>query len=95
MLKNVMLIKGKNFGNEISNINVYLDEKTGLRSYKLSVWKLNDTDIEVIISGGRKGSYNLRVELKDIGNADITSDELKTFNYETKVTKIEPKVASL
>jgi hypothetical protein len=89
VLKQTMDISGSNFGTDDGELAVYLyDPESDSNLYELAIFTISDTDMTVILGGGRTGDYKLRV-VNYLG-ASVDVD----FSYKIIVNSVTPKSGS-
>ena len=96
--KQILLISGSGFGIDKTKVRVFLDTtnipKT-LGFYELSLLNITDTQIYVVLSGGRAGSYYMRLEIDGVGSSQESQTNVSLFKYELTVTNISPNQGSI
>jgi IPT/TIG domain len=56
---------------------------------------LTNTQFQVLLGGGRVGTYELRVTRANYGSSSVASDAVDDFKYEIRVTNVQPNVGSV
>jgi len=57
-------------------------------SYDLNVWKISDTEITVVLLGGKIGEYTIRLYKEGYGYAEPESEGVDKVTYSMTVTEI-------
>lgn len=94
--KEFLKIIGTGFGSDPSKVQVYLKNSTdNTFTYYLSLYNITDTEIFVILGGGKIGSYYVELELEGIGYSGSTVSNSNLFKYELDIDGISPTSGSI
>ena len=93
-MKGVMNITGEGFGNDPSQLKVYLTNSSG-NIYQMKILSVNDTFIKAGIPGGLPGLFDVNVIKEGFGNAIAIPRDVNDFTYEVYITSISPSTGSI
>lgn len=88
-----MTINGSNFGNDKSQLNVWLNNGTNI--YKLNVIEASDITLKVRIPGGVSGNFNVLVQKMGVGYAQPNPINANAFSYGIFIDSITPLSGSI
>jgi hypothetical protein len=80
VVKTVMNITGSGFGNDASQITVYLTNSSG-NIYQMKILDITDTLLKVGVPGGLPGTFDVNVAKAGFGNAFPTPATANDFKY--------------
>jgi hypothetical protein len=93
-MKGVMNITGLGFGNDPSQLKIYLTNSSG-NIYQMKILSVNDTFIKAGLSGGLPGNFKVNVIKEGFGNAIAASETANSFAYEVRITGVSPGSGSI
>ena len=91
-VKGTLEINGQKFGNDSSQVQVFLSNATG-KIYKLSVLKVNDTYIKTGLPGGEAGNFIVQVNIVSNGDSIAVSNS-NAFSYVFSISSVSPSTGS-
>jgi len=100
-LKTDLVITGTSFGTDPSQIyvdlinNLHETDRTLYPNYRLTPWKLTDTEMTVVLPGGRIGHYTLKMHKRNFGNNLVPTPGNDQFSYAMTVTSVSHSTGSL
>ena len=94
VMKGVMNITGTGFGNDPSQLTVYLTNSSG-NIYQMKVLSASDTLIKAGIPGGLPGMFDVNVIKAGFGNAVPNPTTANDFTYEVFIDSIFPTSGSI
>lgn len=64
-------------------------------NYDLNVWKISDTEITVVLLGGKIDEYTIRLYKDGFGYAELESENVNKLTYSMKITEVNFNKGSL
>ena len=64
-------------------------------NYPLDIWKLTDTEITIVLPGGRLGEYKVQLEKEDFGYNSVATEGNDLMTYSLTVTGMSHHSGSL
>ena len=93
--KSIIIIQGANFPTDTTPLKVILFSIETNRTYELSILNSTSNQIYAVLGGGKRGSYQLKVWIDQIGYSKENVQGSSLFKYELNVISISPNVGSL
>ena len=95
VLKKDLVINGTGFDSDSSRFTVWLKpEEADGKEYECNTVSSTSTQITCRLSGGKKGSYQIKVHMNGVGYSMPASSNSNVFKYRSTVSSISPTTGS-
>lgn len=92
-IKGILQISGSGFGTNKTAVQVFLSNSSG-KVYQLNVLSVNETNVEVGLSGGLAGTFTVQVTLPDFTGDNVAEPGVDQFQYLCSIISVSPSSGS-